>query len=395
MDEEGIIRGIRELKMETPSWGYGDSGTRFKTFHYPGAARTIWEKIDDAAFVNKLTGAAPRIALHIPWDKVDDYGELRNYAEERGLRIGAINPNLFQDDHYRLGSVCSPDPRVRRKAIDHMLDCIEICEKTGADILSLWFADGTNYFGQDDLVDRRHRMEEALQMVYDALPSKVRMLIEYKLYEPAFYHTDIPDWGTSYILARKLGPKAAVLIDTGHHPLATNVEQIVASLIDEAVLGGFHFNSRNYGDDDLIVGASDPFQLFRIFHEIVGAELSADAKRSACAKRIAYMIDQSHCIEGKIEPMILSVANCQIARAKALLVDREELRKLQRDGDVLGAHELVQRAFRTDVSGLLGRMRKEMGLPEDPIKAFKDSGYAERISRERRAAPSSGSGYPG
>lgn len=394
MNEEEILKGIAQFKIETPSWGYGDNGTRFKTFPHPGAARTVWEKIDDAALVNKLTGAAPRIALHIPWDRVDDYSELRNYAEERGLRIGAINPNLFQDDEYRLGSVCNPDKRVRRRALDHMLDCIEICQKTGAGILSLWFADGTNYFGQDSIVERKHRMEEALRKVYDELPSKVRMLIEYKLYEPAFYHTDIPDWGTSYILARKLGHKAQVLIDTGHHALATNVEQIVASLIDEGILGGFHFNSRNYGDDDLIVGASDPFQLFRIFHEIVSAELSDNAKASKCAKGIAYMIDQSHCIEGKMEAMILSVANCQIARAKALLVNREELRRLQRDGDVLGAHEEVQKAFHTDVSDLLGRMRQETGLPQDPIRAFKESGYAGKIARERSSRPSSGSGYP-
>ena len=383
MNEEEIIKGLRQLKIETPSWGYGDSGTRFKTFPYPGAARTIWEKIDDAALVNKLTGAAPRIALHIPWDKVDDYGELKDYADERGLKIGAINPNLFQDDQYRLGSVCNPDPRVRRRALEHMLDCIEICEKTGADILSLWFADGTNYFGQDSIVDRKHRMEEALHKVYDALPSKVRMLIEYKLYEPAFYHTDIPDWGTAYTLGRKLGSKAQVLIDTGHHALATNVEQIVASLVDEGILGGFHFNSRNYGDDDLIVGASDPFQLFRIFHEIVSAELSGDARASGCARRIAYMIDQSHCIEGKMEAMVLSVANCQIARAKALLVDRRGLRKLQRDGDVLGAHEAVQKAFHTDVAPLLSRMRLQADLPEDPVRAFRESGYAEKIARER------------
>ena len=394
MNEKRIIQDVQDLKIETPSWGYGDSGTRFNTFPWPGAARNVWEKIDDAAFVNQLTGAAPRVALHIPWDRVDDYSELRNYAEEKGLRIGAINPNVFQDDDYRLGSVCSPDPKVGRKATDQILECIEICEKTDADILSLWFADGTNYFGQDSIVRRKHLMGDALSEVYDALPSGVRMLIEYKFYEPAFYHTDIPDWGTSYLLAQKLGPNAQVLIDTGHHALATNVEQIVANLIDEGILGGFHFNSRNYGDDDLIVGASDPFQIFKIFHEIVCAELSK-GRRALCARNISYMIDQSHCIEGKIEPMILSIVNCQIARAKALMVDHDDLSELQRYGDVLGAHELVQNAFLTDVSYLLVKMRQEIGLPEHPIKAFRESGYAEKVAKERGSRAGSAGGYPG
>ena len=394
VDDEKVIEEIKRLEIETPSWGYGDSGTRFKTFHWPGAARNVWEKIDDAAMVNEFTGAAPRVALHIPWDMVDDFAELGEYAGERGLKIGAINPNVFQDEEYRLGSVCNPNPAIRKRAVDHMLECAEICGKTGADILSLWFADGTNYFGQDDLVRRKHDLIEALSSVYDSLPGGVRMLIEYKFYEPAFYHTDIPDWGTSLLLAGKLGPRAQVLIDTGHHPLSTNVEQIVANLMDEGVLGGFHFNSRNYGDDDLIVGASDPFQLFRIFHEIVTAENSPDDARSSCARNIAYMVDQSHAIEGKIEPMILSIINCQVARAKALLIDGKELEELQLSGDVLGAHELVQAAFHTDVAPLLRGLREDLGIPPDPIRAFRESGYSDRVAGERKGGASPEGGYP-
>jgi L-rhamnose isomerase/sugar isomerase len=393
VDAKSIAEEVLKLKIETPSWGYGESGTRFKTFHWPGAARNIWEKVDDAAMVNELTGAAPRIALHIPWDKVDDFGELRDYAKGKGLRIGAINPNLFQEEVYRLGSVCNPDPGIRRKAIDHILKCVGICRETGADILSLWFADGTNYFGQDSITRRKHYMEEALSEVYEALSRGVRMLVEYKFYEPAFYHTDIPDWGTSYALVSKLGKQAQVLIDTGHHPLATNVEQIVANLIDEAVLGGFHFNSRNYGDDDLIVGASDPFQLFKVFHEIVSAEKSSNRTVARCARDIAYMVDQSHAIEGKVEAMILSVMNCQAARAKALLIDRERLEQLQEDGDVLGAHRVSMEAFSADVVEILGGMREDLGLDPDPIKAFRESGYSEKIASER-PAQASGSGFP-
>ncbi len=393
MKEDDIIDGILDLKIETPSWAYGNSGTRFATFPWPGAARNIWEKIDDASYVNKITGAAPRIALHIPWDAVDDYSELGNYAREKGLEIGAINPNLFQDPDYKLGSLCNPDPDIRNKALDHVTDCIEICELTGADILSLWLADGTNYFGQDDLVARRNFLIEALFEIYEALPSRVRMLIEYKFYEPSFYHTDIPDWGTSLLLSRKLGEKAQVLIDTGHHPLATNVEQIVANLIDERALGGFHFNSRNYGDDDLVVGASNPFQLYRIFHEIVEAELSS-GERAHCAENIAYMIDQSHCIEGKIEPMIKSIVNCQRSRAKALLTDRDRLRELQREGDVMGAHEFVMESFRAEVSSLLDRARRKLGIQKDPIRVYRKGDYRRRMTRERGVHTESEGGYP-
>ena len=395
VDVEAVKAALKAQRIETPSWGYGNSGTRFKVFPWPGAARDVYEKLADAAFVHRLTGVAPSVALHIPWDKVDDWAGLKQYAESLGIRIGAINPNVFQDDVYRLGSVCHPDPAVRRRAIDHILECVDICRATGSTILSLWFADGTNYAGQDDIRARKRRLYEALAEVYAALPAGVRMLIEYKFFEPAFYHTDLPDWGTAYALALKLGPQAQVLVDTGHHPQGTNVEQIVAFLLDEGKLGGFHFNSRKYADDDLIVGTVNPFELFCIFNELVAAERADDPAVADCARHVAYMIDQSHNIEGKIEPMIVSVINCQVALAKALLVDRAALAERQAAGDVLGAHRVLIEAYETDVRPLLAQVRVEMGLEPDPIAAFHASGYAEKVARERGAAVAGGSGYPG
>jgi L-rhamnose isomerase/sugar isomerase len=394
VDVEAVKEALKAQHIETPSWGYGDSGTRFKVFAWPGAARDVYEKLQDAAFVHKLTGVAPSVALHIPWDWVDDWAGLKRYAEELGIQIGAINPNVFQDDVYRLGSVCHPDAAVRRRAVDHMLACIEIMEATGSDILSLWFADGTNYAGQDSIRARKRRMEETLAEVYAALPEGSRMLIEYKFFEPAFYHTDIADWGISATLARKLGPQAQVLVDTGHHAQGTNVEHIVAFLLDEALLGGFHFNNRKYADDDLIVGTVNPFELFCIYNELVAAERADDPAVADCACHVAYMIDQSHNIEGKIEPMILSVINCQTAYAKALLVDRTALAERQAAGDVLGAHRVLTEAYETDVRPLLAQVRVEMGREPDPIAAFQASGYAEKVARERGTA-AGGSGYPG
>jgi L-rhamnose isomerase/sugar isomerase len=395
LDLENVKNALKAQKIETPSWGYGDSGTRFKVFPWPGAARDIYEKLTDAATVHKLTGVTPSVALHIPWDKVNDWVALKQYAAELGIQIGAINPNLFQDDAYRLGSVCHPDPAVRRRAIDHLLECVEICQATGSTLLSLWFADGTNYAGQDDLRARKHRLEEALAEVYAALTPAIRMLIEYKFFEPAFYHTDLADWGMAATLAHKLGPQAQVLVDTGHHPQGTNIEHIVAFLLDEAKLGGFHFNSRKYADDDLIVGAVNPFELFCIFNELSAATEADDPSVAACARAVAYMIDQSHNIEGKIEAMIVSVLNCQIAYAKALLVDRVALVQRQAAGDVLGAHRLLVTAYETDVRPLLAQVRLEMGLEQDPLAALHTSGYIERIARERGLAQAGASGYPG
>jgi L-rhamnose isomerase/sugar isomerase len=373
MSEHEILERLAALEIETPSWGYGNSGTRFHVYPWPGAARDAYERIADAALVHRLTGCCPSVAVHIPWDAVDDYGALTRFAEEQGVRIGAVNPNLFGDDDYRLGSICNPDAAVREKAIAHCLECIRIAEEVGSSIISLWLADGTNYPGQDDLRDRHARLVDGLERVYAELPEATRLLVEYKFFEPAFYSTDLPDWGTSALVCRRLGPKAQVLVDTGHHPQGTNIEQIVALLLGEGLLGGFHFNNRKYADDDLIVGAIDPFELFRIMCEI--AREGPDG--------IALMIDQSHNVEGKIDAMIQSVTNIQTAYAKALLVDRERLRSAQQAGDVLGAHRVLLEAFETDVRPLLAALRERMGVDADPVEAFRRGGYAEGLASER------------
>lgn len=390
IDVDALLQAIQAFTVETPSWGYGNSGTRFKVFAWPGAARTLFEKLDDAAMVQRVTGACPGVAIHIPWDQVDDWAGAQQYAASLGLRIGAVNPNLFQDDAYRLGSLCHPDAAVRRQAIEHVLECIQIAKEVHSDVISLWLADGTNYPGQDDFRRRRHRLLEALQEIYAALPGGMRLLIEYKFFEPAFYQTDLPDWGTSLLCCQKLGPQAQVLVDTGHHPQGTNLAQIVAQLLDEGRLGGFHFNDRKYADDDLIVGSLNPFELFTIFHEI----LSARAEGNTNAAQIAYMIDQSHNIEPKLEAMIQSVIHIQLAYARGLLVDRQALRQAQEAGDVLAAYRVLRDAFETDVRPLLAEARSQQGLDPDPIAAFRQSGYAERVASEREIA-SVTSGYPG
>lgn len=388
MDE--LVARIQSFAIETPSWGYGNSGTRFKVFAWAGAARDLHEKLADAAMVHRVTGACPTVALHIPWDNTGDWDAARQEAESLGVRVGAINPNLFQDDEYKLGSLTSPDAATRRRAIDHVRECIAIAQKTGSNLISLWLADGTNYPGQDDLRGRRRRLLESLQVIYAGLLPGMRLLIEYKFFEPSFYTTDLPDWGTSLLMATKLGPQAEVLVDTGHHPQGTNIPQIVAQLLDEGRLGGFHFNDRKYADDDLIVGSVNPFELFCIFNEISGAA----AEGNTNAGRIAYMIDQSHNIEPKIEAMVQSVINIQIAYAKSLLVDRPALRRAQEAGDVLAGYRELQSAYETDVRPLLAEARRRQGLHPDPIAALRDSGYAERVARERAVAPVS-SGYPG
>lgn len=389
-DIEQVIAQIQAFPIETPSWGYGNSGTRFKVFPWPGAARTFYEKLEDAAMVQRVTGSCPTVALHIPWDRVDDWQAAREYAAQLGLCLGAINPNLFQDNEYRFGSLCHFDKGIRERAIAHVLECIQIAQTLDSHLLSLWLADGTNYPGQDDLRARRHRLLASLQTIYAALPADTRLLLEYKFFEPAFYSTDLPDWGTSLLMAQKLGPQADVLVDTGHHPQGTNIAQIVAQLLDEDRLGGFHFNDRKYADDDLIVGSLNPFELFCIFNEIEGAR----AEGNASATRIAYMIDQSHNIEPKIEAMIQSVLNIQTAYVKSLLVDRAALREAQERGDVLGAYRELQAAYEVDVRPLLAEVRARLGLDPDPIAAFRASGYAERVARER-ATSEVASGYPG
>ncbi|MGJ6967798.1 L-rhamnose isomerase [Streptosporangium sp. G11] len=379
-----IKDSLRAQVIETPSWAYGNSGTRFKVFAQRGVPRDPFEKLADAAQVHAFTGVAPKVALHIPWDRVDDYTALAAHASGLGVEIGAINSNVFQDDDYMLGSVTHPDARVRAKALAHLLDCVDIMDATGSDTLKLWFSDGINYPGQDDIRARQDRLAEALGRVYERLGEGQRFLLEYKLFEPAFYATDVPDWGTAYAHCLKLGPKAQVVVDTGHHAPGTNIEFIVAFLLREGKLGGFDFNSRFYADDDLMAGAADPFQLFRIMVEVIGG--------GGFTENVAFMLDQCHNIEPKIAGQIRSVMNVQEATAKALLVDREALAKAQSAGDVLGANAVVMDAYNTDVRPLLAEVRAELGLDPDPMAAYARSGYFEKIAAERVGGAQAGWG---
>src|SRR5689334_22259219 len=370
------------LVIETPSWGYGDSGTRFGVFPQPGRPRDVFEKIDDAAEVHRLTGTAGAVALHFPWDAVEDYGALRAGIEARGLQVGAVNPNLFQDPDYKLGSLTHPDAGVREKAVAAMLECLEVATALGAGAQSLWLADGTNYPGQYDMRARRARLLSCLERVYAALPAGQELLVEYKLFEPAFYATDLADWGSALLTCLKLGERAKVLVDLGHHAQGVNIEQIVAFLAEEGRLGGFHFNNRRYADDDLVVGSVNPFELFLIFVEL--------AALPAGVGGIRLSIDQSHNVEPKVEAMVLSVVNLQEAYAKALLVDRELLREAQEFGDVLGAHQVLLDAYRTDVRADCAAARVALGATVDPVVAVRQTEYAERMAtaraRERQLA---------
>ncbi len=383
-DRRDVQDALRVQRVETPSWAYGNSGTRFKVFTQPGVARTPFEKIDDAALVNELTGIAPSVALHIPWDRVEDYGELARHAADRGLSLGAINPNLFQDDDFKLGSLCHPDRRVRAKAVAQVLDCVAIMDVTGSRDLSIWLADGLNYPGQDDLHARQDRLADGLAQVYAQLGPDQRLLLEYKFFEPAFYATDVPDWGTSLLHCTALGPRAQVLVDTGHHAPGTNIEFIVAALLRAGRLGGFHFNSRFYADDDLMVGAADPFQLFRIMTEVTRPGAGTD--------EVAFMLDQCHNLEEKVPALIRSVMNVQEATAKALLVDRDALAAAQQAGDVLRAYEIVKDAYDTDVRPLLADLRTDMGLDPDPLGAYERSGHRERVRADRVGGTQAGWG---
>ena len=377
---------LRAQSIELPSWAFGNSGTRFKVFAQRGVPRTPFEKIADAAEVHRYTGVAPSVALHIPWDKVDDYADLGHHAASCGVKLGTINSNTFQDDDYMLGSVCHPDARVRQKAVDHLLECVDIMDATGSRDLKLWFADGTNYPGQDDIRSRQDRLAESLATVYERLGPDQRLVLEYKLFEPAFYSTDVPDWGTAFAHCMTLGPKAKVVVDTGHHAPGTNIEFIVATLLRADKLGAFDFNSRFYADDDLMVGAADPFQLFRILHEVVkGGALRPEVG-------VAFMLDQCHNIEPKIPGQIRSVMNVQEATAKALLVDQAALESAQRAGDVLGANAVLMDAFATDVRPMLAEVRTQMGIDPDPLAAYARSGYAERIVAERVGGQQAGWG---
>jgi len=379
---DDIADRLAEQAIELPSWAFGNSGTRFKVFAQPGVPRTPEEKIADAAKVHELTGLAPSVALHIPWDRVDDFDKLRAHAENLGVRLGTINTNTFQDDDYKFGSLTHVDDRVRAKAVEHMRECVDIMDVTGSRDLKIWLPDGTNYPGQGDLRGRQDRLAEGLRQVYDRVGPHQRLVLEYKFFEPAFYATDVPDWGTSYVHCVALGERAMVCLDTGHHAPGTNIEFIVMQLLRLGRLGSFDFNSRFYADDDLIVGAADPFQLFRILHEVVRGD-SAD---------VAFMLDQCHNVEEKVPGQIRSVLNVQEMTARALLVDQDALAQAERAGDVLGANEVLMDAFYTDVRGDLADWRTSRGLPADPLKAYRASGYAQRVAAERADGTQAGWG---
>ncbi|RPA02564.1 L-rhamnose isomerase [Gordonia sp. OPL2] len=368
---------LDNLEIELPSWAFGNSGTRFKVFGTPGTPRTVEEKIADAAKVHELTGLAPAVALHIPWDTVDDYRALGVYAEDLGVRLGTINSNTFQDDDYKFGSLTHTDKTVRQKAIDHHIACIDVMNATGSRDLKIWLADGTNYPGQGDIRGRQDRLAESLATIYQHIGDEQRLVLEYKFFEPAMYMTDVPDWGTSYAQVTALGERAMVCLDTGHHAPGTNIEFIVAQLLRLQKLGSFDFNSRFYADDDLIVGAADPFQLFRILFEVIRGGGLDDGSP------VALMLDQCHNVEEKIPGQIRSVLNVQEMTARALLVDTDALTTAQEAGDVLGANAILMDAFYTDVRPMLARRREARGLPADPMAAYASSGHAARIAEER------------
>lgn len=383
---DSIVHHLADQAIELPSWAFGNSGTRFKVFAQPGVPRNPFEKIADAAQVHKYTGLAPLVALHIPWDKTSDYGALRSYAGEQGIALGTINSNTFQDDDYKLGSLTHSDTRIRQKAIDHHFACLDVMNETGSRDLKIWLADGTNYPGQDDIRARQDRLAESLRQIYDRLGATQRLVLEYKFFEPAFYHTDVPDWGTAYTQVVALGERALVCLDTGHHAPGTNIEFIVAQLLRLGKLGSFDFNSRFYADDDLIVGAADPFQLFRILFEVIrGGGYGKDSQ-------VAFMLDQCHNIENKIQGQIRSVLNVQEMTARALLVDRPALEQAQASGDVMRSNEILMDSFYTDVRSALASWRESRSLPADPVAAFRKSGYGSKIAQERVGGAQAGWG---
>jgi len=381
IDSGAVKAKLKAQKIGTPTWGYGDSGTRFHVLHRASCPRTLEEKLQDAAVVQKLTGVCPYVDLHTAWDKSDDWGGIRRYASDLGLRIGAINPHLFEEDDYVLGSLCNPSERVREKSLGKLLDAVQIAKSVGASLISLWFADGTDYPGQDSFRGRKRRLLDGLLRVYETMSTDMKMVIEYKLFEPGFYHMDLADWGGAYMIARALGERAKVLVDLGHHAQGVNIEHIVALLLSEDKLGGFHFNDKKYGDDDITVGAINPYQLFLIFCELVSAE--ADVQTRACAQQVALMIDENHNFKNPIEGTIQSVLALQVAYARALLVDYEYLVEMQTRGEVIKAEECLKDAYLTDVRPLLEELRTETGRGPDPLKSFRASGYMEKITRER------------
>jgi L-rhamnose isomerase/sugar isomerase len=378
---EKVFGALESFQIELPSWGFANTGTRFGKFLQPAAATTLAEKFSDAGFIHSLTGVCPTVALHVLWDLpngVADTGEVRQLAARHGVRAGSINPNVFQDQHYKYGSLGNPERAVRTTALRHIFDCIEIGKVLDSRDVSLWFADGSNYPGTQNIRQRRRWFEEGLAAAHTRLGPQQRLLIEYKPFEPAFYHTDIADWGMALLLAQSAGPQAKVLVDTGHHYQAQNIEQIVAWLLESNMLGGFHFNDRRYADDDLTLGSIDPYQVFRIFHEIRFYEWETGARAD-----IAYMVDQSHNLKGKIEAMIQTVITAEELFAKAALVDHARLARYQASCSLVEAENCLKDAFSTDVRPAIREWSRSKGLPEDPLAAFRESGYLERITAER------------
>lgn len=388
IDVLGVEEKLKSQRIETPSWGYADSGTRFGVFRQAGAPRTVHEKLEDAAQANRFTGIAPAVALHIPWDSVENWPELADYARGLGLSIGAINPNLFQEHGYRFGSLASEQESVRRRAVSHVVSCVGIMNAVGSKALSLWFADGTNFPGQGDFRRRKGRFQDGLAEIHAELAADQTLLLEYKPFEPAFYHTDIADWGMAYAFCKRLGQNARVLVDLGHHLHGANIEHIVAFLLDEKRLGGFHFNNRKYADDDLTAGSINPYELFLIFTELAAAE------EEGIAGDIAYMIDESHTLKNKTAEMIQSLTALQTSYAKALLLNRTELRSAQKTDDIVRAEEIVKSAFSVDVQPLLWKVRTELGLPDpaDPVRGFNECGYADAKAKERGVGGGAGLG---
>ncbi|MCS7038593.1 MAG: TIM barrel protein [Anaerolineae bacterium] len=383
VDVGRVINALKNQVIELPSWAVGNSGTRYGVFRQPGAARHIWDKIDDCAEIQRVVGVCPVMASHVLWDVTEDgrYEPVREYAAARGLRIGTVHPNTFMGQQFRLGSVCSPEAATRASTIEHFIDCVRITREMGSKVIGIWLADGTNYPGQDHLRTRKHRLFEGLKALYDAMDPDMTLVVEYKFFEPSFYTTDLMDWGMSFLMCQRLGERAKVLVDLGHHPKNANIEHIVAILLDEGKLGGFHLNDCKYADDDLMAGTINPLQLFLIFDQIVDATL--DPATAATAAQVVYMLDQSHNIEGSIEGIIQSVMNTQTAYAKALIVDRPRLRAAQEAGDVILANRILMEAFETDVQPLLKRVRVEMGRHPDPLVAYREGGYARKIAAER------------
>ena len=387
--QEVAYKALDNFQIEVPSWGFANTGTRFGKYLQPGAATTLEEKFSDAGQVHKLTGVTPTLALHVLWDLPNGVGDSRAVHElesQYGVAAGSINPNLFQDQEYKFGSLCNPSAEIRDRAVAHMLESVAIARDLGSRDISLWLPDGSNYPGTQSIRKRIEWLEEALQRTHEQLGPDQRLLIEYKPFEPAFYHTDIADWGMASHLATKAGPQARVLVDTGHHYTAQNIEQIVVWLLHTGMLGGFHFNDRRYADDDLTLGSIDPYQIFRIFHEI---QLSGPDQ----LQQIAFMIDQSHNLKGKMEAMVQTVATGQELWLKAALVDRAQLAHLQDRCELVAAEELFRGAFFKDVRPLLKEWRRMRGLPEDPLEALAESGYVQRISAERGGMFSAVSSY--